>query len=113
MPTINVRTNVTITPEIAEAVKSELGQAISLIPGKSEQWLQVVLDDGKTIYFAGQSGPSAFVEVSILGTDNRSAYEKLGAEITSILRQNLGIDGNRIYVKMQASEFFTWNGNLF
>lgn len=38
MPFINVKTNQTISAEQAETIKSQLGTAITAIPGKSEGW---------------------------------------------------------------------------
>ena len=43
MPFINSKVNVPLTEEVKEALKTKLGQAISLIPGKSENWLMVAL----------------------------------------------------------------------
>ena len=43
MPFINVMTNSEIKDK--NALKSELGNAITAIPGKSEAWLMVKLED--------------------------------------------------------------------
>lgn len=43
MPFINVKTNVKISPDLCDIIKSELGLAITAIPGKSESWLMVGL----------------------------------------------------------------------
>ena len=40
MPYIETKTSVPIPPETREILKTRLGQAIALLPGKSEQWLK-------------------------------------------------------------------------
>ena len=49
MPFINVMTNSEIKDK--NALKSELGNAITTIPGKSEAWLMVKLEDRADMYF--------------------------------------------------------------
>ena len=49
MPFINVMTNSEIKDK--NALKSELGNAITAIPGKSEAWLMVKLEDKADMYF--------------------------------------------------------------
>ena len=44
MPCIQIKTNVPVSPETAETLKSSLGQAICCLPGKTEDWLMVTLD---------------------------------------------------------------------
>ena len=53
MPFINVKTNCKIEKECAENIKSKLGIAITAIPGKSEGWLMVGLEDDYKLYFRG------------------------------------------------------------
>ena len=42
-----------ISAEKEEAIKQKLGQAIAIIPGKSEGWLMVGFEDEYTLYFKG------------------------------------------------------------
>ena len=43
MPFISTKTNVTVTKEKETQLKERLGQAISIIPGKSESWLMLAI----------------------------------------------------------------------
>lgn len=111
MPFINSKVTVQMTEEKKEAVKARLGQAISLIPGKSESWLMVGLEDGYDLYFQGnKDGESAFVDVSVFGGASRSACEALTGAICDILESELSIPKNRIYIKYEAVENWGWNG---
>lgn len=114
MPFINSKVSVKMSPEKREAVKAKLGEAIKLVPGKSENWLMVGFEDSYDLYFQGnQNGPTAFVEVKIYGGGTRDAFEKLTAEICKIYEAELGIPANRIYVKYEEVENWGWNGSNF
>lgn len=53
MPFINSKVSVSMSKEKKDAVKAKLGQAISLVPGKSENWLMVGFEDSYDLYFQG------------------------------------------------------------
>ena len=53
MPFINVKTNVSVTEDKAESIKSLFGQAITAIPGKSEAWLMVEIESERRLWFKG------------------------------------------------------------
>lgn len=114
MPCIQTKVNVGISPEKEETLKKELGNAIALIPGKSDSWLMLTFEDNCRIAFQGNSQePAAFVEVKIFGKAPDSAYEALTAEITKILGRELGVGAKRIYVKYEEVQHWGWNGGNF
>ena len=110
MPFINVMTNTAVSGEKKTAIKTALGKAISIIPGKSETWLMVGINPEYTLHLNGNDFPAAMVDVSILGTANSAAYNKLTAQICDILSSELGIDPSRIYVKYSETDNWGWNG---
>lgn len=111
MPFINSKVSVAITPEQETEIKSRLGQVISLLPGKSEQWLMVGFEDNYHLYFRGTNDqPTAFVEVSVYGGENPEAFEKLTAAITDIFCEVLHMQADRIYIKYNAVSNWGWNG---
>ncbi len=113
MPCIQVHTSVSISPEHETSIKSRLGKAIEVIPGKSEGWLMITLSGDECIYFKGTKAPAAFVEVSVYGNENAQAFNALTAEICDILNDELNIASNRIYVKYAATAHWGWNGGNF
>lgn len=114
MPFINSKVTVKMSEEKREAVKAKLGEAISLIPGKSENWLMVGFEDNYDLYFQGnKNGESAFVEVSVFGSVSSSASSALTEVICRIFESELAIPQNRIYVKYQEISEWGWNGNNF
>ena len=66
MPFINSKVNVKTTLKQRQEIKERLGKAISIIPGKSESWLMLDLEDDHTMYFRGDNNdPIAFVSVNM------------------------------------------------
>jgi phenylpyruvate tautomerase PptA (4-oxalocrotonate tautomerase family) len=114
MPFIDSKVSVKVSKEQETELKSRLGQAISLIPGKSESWLMVGIEDEYHLYFRGEdSEPMAFIEVRIFGGPNRDAFEKMTAEITKIYGDVLGIAADHMYIKYSATTDWGWNGSNF
>lgn len=113
MPTIQIKTSVKLSFNAKEQIKSELGEAIALIPGKSEQWLMVLFGTCEDLYFQGSKAPNAaLVEVGIKGNASRDDFGKLGKSITDSLVNNAEIDANNVYISYSEFSNYSWNGNL-
>ena len=113
MPFINVKTNVSLTEDKAKLIKTQLGQAITAIPGKSEGWLMVGIEPDYKLWFKGTDEPAAMVEVSIYGNASHNAKTTLTSHITGILTDAAGISSDRIYVKYAETDSWGWNGSNF
>ena len=114
MPFIDSKVSVKITEEQEKELKTRLGQAISLIPGKSENWLMTGFVDNYHLYFRGDnSEPIAYIEVRIFGGPNKAAFQKMTEEITKIYGDVLGIAPDHMYIKYSATPDWGWNGGNF
>ncbi len=114
MPFIDSKISVKITEEQENELKTRLGQAISLIPGKSENWLMTGFEDDYHLYFRGDnSEPIAYIEVRIFGSPNKAAFQRMTEEITKIYGDVLGIAPDHMYIKYSATPDWGWNGGNF
>lgn len=114
MPFINSKVSVTISKEQEESIKTKLGKAIALIPGKSEYWLMVGFEDNYSLYFKGvKEAKVAFVEVKLFQKADSLAYEKLTQAICSIYKEELGIPGDKIYISYEEISNWGYNGVNF
>ena len=113
MPFINVKTNTVVSPEQADKLKSLLGNAITAIPGKSEAWLMVGIEDKYQLWFKGDAAPAAMVDVSLLGSASEAALSDMTARVTDALTGTLGLPADRIYICYQSTSFWGWNGSNF
>ena len=111
MPFIDSKVSVSMTQEKKDRVKTRLGEIISLIPGKSENWLMVGFEDSYDLYFKGnQDEETAFVEVKVFGGASPAVFEKMTEAICQIFNEELAIPKNRIYIKYEEMENWGWNG---
>ena len=113
MPYIDTLTNVKVSEESAERIKSRFGKAIEAFPGKSEAWLMVGIKDDYKMYFRGSDEDCAFVNVSVFGSLNSDSCEEMTALVCDILSEELAISPDRIYVKYDSSTDWGWNGGNF
>lgn len=114
MPYIKTTTNVSITPDKEKAIKDQLGAAISLLPGKNENWLMLSFIPETKMYFRGNSNEKlAIAEISLFGGANRNAYDNLTAKVTEILSNELEILPSGIYIKYTECSVWGWNGANF
>lgn len=113
MPFINTKYSADITAAQEEQIKSALGKAVSVL-GKSESWLMVGFEPKCSLYFKGEKSEKiAFVEVSLFGSANPSACDKMTGEICGILGDVLGVPADKVYVKYSPTDNWGWNGGNF
>ena len=61
MPYIDAKVNVSITAEQEKELKTRLGKAIEIIPGKSESWLMIAFEDACNYRYLGHNSVKFFV----------------------------------------------------
>ncbi len=113
MPYIDISTNATLTSEQLDNIKHLCGRAVSLIPGKSEQYLMVKITDKSNLWFQGEDETAAMVEISIFGKASRESCETLTKEICGILEREADIPPQRTYVKYQFIDNWGYNKFMF
>ena len=114
MPYIRTTVSKSLTDENKEILKTKLGQAIALIPGKTEAWLMLAFEDNIDMYFKGDCTEEyAYLEVSLFGSTSDAAYERLTAALSEIVNEELGIDRANIYIKYEETTHWGWNGTNF
>jgi phenylpyruvate tautomerase PptA (4-oxalocrotonate tautomerase family) len=114
MPFINSKLTVKLSEANKENLKAKMGDIISEIPGKSEEWLMVSFNDGDTIYFRGNKmDKAAFIDVRIFGKAERQHKNKVAQLLCSLLESEINIPQENIYVTFSEVEDWGWNGELF
>lgn len=114
MPYIKTTVSTEISDSAKENLKNKLGNAIALIPGKSENWLMLSFHDKTDMAFRGETHEEyAYIEVNIFGSASDAAYDRLTAAICEIINEELSIPLSNIYVKYEEAEHWGWNGNNF
>ena len=100
MPYIRVRTNQTLSEKAETELKCALGEAISLLPGKSEAYLMVDIEGAAHLWFRGECERRlAMVEVDLLGKSDPASYEKLTKRICDVMEKTADVPADGVYVK--------------
>lgn len=111
MPYIETTSNVSIPGRKEQVIKERMGDAIEKIPGKTESWLMLSFRDNAAMYFKGTDAPCAICQVKLFGgSATEEDYAALTEALTDILREELDIDSDRIYVTYEEIGFWGWNG---
>lgn len=113
MPFIDSKITVPVTPEKKEAIKKELGQAVSLLH-KTESYLMVGIESDYDLWLAGKKlEKGAYVSVSLYGSATPADYSKMTGKICEIYERELGIPGSAVYVTYHPVSDWGWNGSNF
>ncbi len=114
MPYISSKVTVALTQQKKETLKKELGKIISLIPGKSEDYLMIGFEDNYSLYFKGkQLEFGAFIEVKTFGSAPKAALSNVTKAICELYLKELNIPSDSIYVKYEAVSDWGFNGFNF
>lgn len=112
MPFIISRVNVDVSSEQEKKIKTSVGRAIELVPGKTEEYLMMIFENNSHIWLRGKNfEPSAYIEMKIFGNESHHGYNALTAEITKIYNETLNINPNNIYVLYD--DIHTWGVSGF
>ncbi|GKX66639.1 phenylpyruvate tautomerase MIF-related protein [Inconstantimicrobium mannanitabidum] len=114
MPFINSKITGKLSKEKKDFIKKKLGEIITNIPGKSEEYLMVGFQDQYSLYFKGKELEyGAFVEVKIFGKAPKDSLEKVTKEICSLYEEELNIPQDCIYITYQEIENWGYDGFNF
>ena len=114
MPMIVTHATKAINEEKKAALTKAYGEAITLLPGKSEAYLMLEFQGDCQMAFHGDTTlPLAFVEVKLLGKSTKAGYDALTKRVCEIMEEILGIPQNGTYVKYEEIEHWGYNGHNF
>jgi phenylpyruvate tautomerase PptA (4-oxalocrotonate tautomerase family) len=82
--------------------------------GKPERYVLVELMENQAMLFAGTSDPLAYLECKSIGL-SASQAKSISAAVSRILKDNLQLNGDRIYIEFSncPGEYWGWNGSTF
>lgn len=107
MPYLNITTNQAVSDETA--LLKVVSQTVAKAAGKPESYVMVALEQKASMLFAGSDAPAAFLDYRALGLpSDRTAFSDT---LCTLINDQLGIDGGRIYISMTDSERQNWGWN--
>ena len=114
MPYLKLNTNVVIDTEQSTELLAEFSQLLAKETGKPERYVMVEVNAGKTMLFAGNADPLAYIECKSIGLTTTQA-KALSASISQFLTAELKLSADRIYIEFSncPAEWWGWNGSTF
>jgi phenylpyruvate tautomerase PptA (4-oxalocrotonate tautomerase family) len=115
MPNLQVRTNLTLTDQQKQQALTALSKLVVKVTGKPENYVQIVLQDGLALSFAGSSDPTVFLDFRSIGCISRAQNKTTSAELTGYFVNTFSVPSDRIYISFQnaAGENWGFNGGTF
>ena len=102
MPFIKSKVRCGISEHQEKELKTRMGKAIELVPGKTEEYLLLEFEGNSRLWLRGSNEePVAYIEAAIFGNEPHYGYDALTAEITKASNEVLGIARDRIYIKYE------------
>lgn len=114
MPLMAVTTNADPTPETRTDFLRTASAEVSAALGKSESYVMVTLDTGRSMLFGGSDAPTACVRLMSLGL-TEEATSPLSQRLCGLLESGLGIPPDRVYIEFGGPPraMWGWNGKTF
>ena len=117
MPLLNIQTNLLELSEPDLLLLQEKGsQILSEEIGKSIEFVMVLCEAGRNIYFSGNSTePAAFIEIKNVGALSSALSSSITQKLSALLESVLSIPPSHCYLEFQESErhLWGWNGKTF
>lgn len=113
MPYIEVKIAKAASRKQERTITEKLGQAITLIPGKTEKGLMINISSDEHIYKGGEFLEyGAFVNVVLKSGADHAACEKLNEEIFAIMENDLKIPAENVYITFTYCDDFGVKGKF-
>ena len=114
MPTLMIRTNVTVDPGAIDYLLEDASQTVAAALEKSARYVMVGLVDGLAMRLAGSDAPLALLELRSIGlAEDRCA--DLSSELCRWVEQRLGVSADRVYIDLTdvPRSRWGWDGGTF
>jgi phenylpyruvate tautomerase len=114
MPYLKLKTNVAVTHQQPADLLAQLSKLMAQETHKPERYVLVELMENKSMLFSGTDAPLAYLECKSIGLSTSQA-KSLTVAISKVLKENLEISSDRIYIEFSncPGEFWGWNGTTF
>jgi phenylpyruvate tautomerase len=105
MPCLELSTNVRIQDR--SALMRSLSDCVCAGLGKAETYMMVILKGDTPMLFGGSEEPVAHLTLRALGLKD-DAIRRLAGELTELVQEKLGIEGQRIYIVFMDADPGRW-----
>lgn len=102
MPFLKFQTNCAVSEAQETELKRRFGEAIALVPGKSEDYLLFRLEDSCRLWLRGENAaPMVYLEAAIFGNEGHGGYPAFTREAAKIAQEVLQVEPEHFYIKFE------------
>ncbi len=114
MPCLILNTSQTMDEEQKKNTCLALSAKTAEILGKPESYVMVLVNDQQTMSFAGNTKPSAYLELKSIGLPENQTAE-LSRQLCSHISGLINVEQNRIYIEFSNAprHMWGWDGGTF
>ena len=114
MPLVRIETSAEMTDTSRETILRSVSREVAKILGKPDKYMMVVMLRVPILMGEGDS-VAAFVDVRSIGGLSPDVNKMLSSRLCGLLRQHLGIPGDRVYLTFAdvAAANWGWNNSTF
>ena len=114
MPLLKLQTSASLSEDKKKDLLLAASKILARVTGKPESYVMTVVENA-TICMAGKVGPAAFVDVRGIGGLNQKVNQQLSKEIGDLLKQELNIKPDNVYLNFTdvSAQNWGWNGSTF
>ncbi|MFW5426028.1 MAG: phenylpyruvate tautomerase MIF-related protein [Methylophagaceae bacterium] len=107
MPYLNIVTNQTINDE--SSLLKAASHTVAKAAAKPESYVMIAIETKASMLMGGSDAPTAILDYRALGLPaDRTAFSDA---LCTLITEQLGIAGDRIYISMTDSERQNWGWN--
>ncbi len=114
MPYLKIQTNRSLAADDAAALIADASRTVSDVLGKAERYVMVALEPDRTMLFAGDDAPLAFLELKSIGLTEDQA-PALSEALCAVVDRALGVPKDRVFIEFAPvpRKLWGWNGGTF
>ncbi len=115
MPMIRLTLPKGTDPLHQKSALENIQSVVARILGKPLAYIQSVLVEAEAMFFAGESSPSAFIEIKSIGGLSPENCKQLSSECCKVISSLLSISPKRIYIEFidARPNLWGWDSTTF
>ena len=109
---LQIKTNTESFPQpLRSEIQSKAASVLSEEIGKSLDFVMVIIETGKDIYFAGSTEPACYMEIKNVGSLAVEKTDKISQRLCLLAEDKLLINPERCFLEFQESPRHLWGWN--
>jgi len=93
-----------------ESLLKDLSKLVAQTLNKPEQYVMVAIQES-AVAMSGTTAPAAFADLRSIGAINSANNTRLSQELCTLLKKQLDIDSNRVYINLSDVDAANWGWN--